>query len=390
MKTLENLENMEDRHLAAYAVRHGEHAGRLHEEPEHPFRTALHRDRDRVLHSKAFRRLGYKTQVFVNSEGDNYRTRLTHSLEVAQISRSVARSLSLNADYAETLSLAHDLGHTPFGHAGQDALHRLMQGHGGFEHNCQSLRIVSALESRYPSWPGLNLTRITLAGMMKHGRIYSCDEHLEGIREMRTGVSLEARLVDLCDRIAYLHHDLEDGLDSGYLTMEDLSKETFWVHAFEECMDTNGLEFREARLPLQIRTVVRSLLNECLNDLIQSSSEAIENAKFLSLQDVFTLQPAELPVRNSSGVKSRLQSMHTFMKEKLYMDPSVKRMSYRGEKMIEYLFQTYCNRPDLMPSHVQVRVPEVGLERVIADYISGMTDRFAEKEFRYLSGDSHS
>ncbi|HBS04222.1 MAG TPA: deoxyguanosinetriphosphate triphosphohydrolase [Leptospiraceae bacterium] len=386
METLENLEHMEDANLAVYAVRHGEHAGRLYEEDEHPFRTALQRDRDRVLHSKAFRRLGYKTQVFVNSEGDNYRTRLTHSLEVAQISRSVARSLSLNADYAETLSLAHDLGHTPFGHAGQDALHRLMQGHGGFEHNCQSLRIVSALESRYPSWPGLNLTRITLAGMMKHGRIYSCDGHLESIRDIRTGVSLEARLVDLCDRIAYLHHDLEDGLDSGYLTMEELSGEEFWIGAHEQCQKTLGEDFRSSRLPLQIRTVVRSLLNECLNDLIINSHQALQQSDFASLEDVLSIQPADLPIGNSAALRSRLQSMHAFLKARLYMDPSVKRMSFRGERMIEHLFKTYMDRPDLMPSHVQERINAVGLERVIADYISGMTDRFAEKEYRYLTG----
>ncbi len=386
MKTLENLEHMEDRALAPYAVRHGEHAGRLFEEQEHPFRTALQRDRDRVLHSKAFRRLGYKTQVFVNSEGDNYRTRLTHSLEVAQISRSVARSLSLNADYAETLSLAHDLGHTPFGHAGQDALHRLMQGHGGFEHNCQSLRIVSALESRYPSWPGLNLTRITLAGMMKHGKIYSCDNQLESIRSIRSGVSLEARLVDLCDRIAYLHHDLEDGLDSGYLTMEELSEEEFWLEAHQQCEFHFRADFTTSRLPLQIRTVVRSLLNQCLNDLILTSQDALEGSGFSSLADVLTVQPADLPVRNSDSLRHRLQSMHAFLKEKLYMDPSVKRMSFRGEKMIEHLFETYMKRPDLMPSHVQERIATVGLERVIADYISGMTDRFAEKEYRYLTG----
>lgn len=386
MRTLENPEQWEDQHLRNCAVRHGENAGRLHPEPEHPYRTAIQRDRDRVLHSKAFRRLGYKTQVFVNSEGDNYRTRLTHSLEVAQISRSVARSLSLNADYAETLSLAHDLGHTPFGHAGQDALHRLMQDHGGFEHNCQSLRIVSALESRYPGWDGLNLTRITLAGMMKHGRIYSCDSGLKPVCEMRTGVSLEARLVDLCDRIAYLHHDLEDGLDSGYLTLEELKSMDFWNEAFRRCQDSFGDNFENARMPLKIRTVIRELLNETLNDLISVSAKALENAGLNNLAGVFSTQPADLPVKNSGEMQSRLQSMHAFLKERLYMDSAVKRMSYRGEKVIEFLFHTYLHRPDLMPEHVQSRMNRAGLERTIADYISGMTDRFAEKEYRYLSG----
>ncbi|MCB1137189.1 MAG: deoxyguanosinetriphosphate triphosphohydrolase [Leptospiraceae bacterium] len=378
------IEQREDRLLRPCAVRHGENAGRLHPEPEHPHRTALQRDRDRVLHCKGFRRLGYKTQVFVNSEGDNYRTRLTHSLEVGQISRSVARSLALNADYAETLSLAHDLGHTPFGHAGQDALHRLMKNHGGFEHNCQSLRIVSVLEARYPSWEGLNLTRITLAGMMKHGRIYSCDRHLEPVSKMRTGMSLEARLVDLCDRIAYLHHDLEDGLDSGYLEKEDLEKMDFWQQAHERCLQSSGSDYRQARLPLRIRTVIRELLNQCLNDLIESSRGALDAASFNTLDEVFACQPAELPVQNSPEIRNRLQTMHAFLKEKLYMNPSVKRMSFRGEQMIEHLFSTYLERPDLMPGHFQARIQTDGLERTISDYISGMTDRFAEKEYRYL------
>lgn len=379
------IQEIEDASLAPYAVRHGENAGRIYDEPEHPFRPALQRDRDRVLHSKAFRRLGYKTQVFVNSEGDNYRTRLTHSLEVAQISRTVSRSLALNSDYAETLSLAHDLGHTPFGHAGQDALHRLMRSYGGFEHNCQSLRIVSVLESRYPSWPGLNLTRISLAGMMKHGKVYDCDGHLGSVVALRSGVSLEARLVDLCDRIAYLHHDLEDGLDSGYLTLEDLRHQEFWQNAYALCVDLHGSDFANSRIPLQIRTVVRVLLDECLNDLMKHSSESIAQSGLGDLSDVFSLQPADLPIGNSPHIQERLKAMHSFLKQNLYQDAGVKRMSYRGERMIESLFNIYMDRPDLMPPHIRQRVEDVGLQRVISDYISGMTDRFAEKEFLYLN-----
>lgn len=386
MELLQNLERMREAELAPYATTDA--GGRLHDEADQIFRTPFQRDRDRIIHSKAFRRLGYKTQVFVNSEGDNYRTRLTHSLEVSQIARSVAATLRLNGDLAETLALAHDLGHTPFGHAGQDRLHALMQDAGGFEHNRQSMRIVSVLEERYPFWEGLNLTRATLKGMMKHGEVYSCDTHLLDLcKERLSGFpAMEMLLVDCCDRIAYVHHDLEDGLDSGYLEFEDLKAHPYWSEAMRSCNDQYGEGFRALRRPLQIRTIIRHLLNVCITDLIVTSTQSLQKLQLLSVEAVRSLNPEQNPIGNSPAMASSIRSIYEYLHKKLYRHPDVIRMSRRGERMIELLFREFTSRPDMMPRHVQRRIDRDGLERVVSDYISGMTDRYAEKQFLYLTG----
>lgn len=375
-----SLEEQEDRHIAPWGLRYSNHGGRLHDEPEDPFRTYFQRDRDRILHSKAFRRLGYKTQVFANFEGDNYRTRLTHSLEVSQIARSVADTLQMNRDYAETLALAHDLGHTPFGHAGQETLHQLMEEHGGFEHNRQSLRIVSVLEERYPLWEGLNLTRSTLQGMMKHESVYESDRHLHALLKDRLAgfVPLESILVDRCDRIAYLHHDLEDGLDAGVLAFADVAVLESWKLAEDGCGRQYGAVFTEAREPLRVRATLRQMLNTCITDLIVESKRRLQGFQAGAIPN-----PTEL-IRNSPSMWEQMRRTYAFLDYNLYKHPDVVRMSRRGSHMIELLFDEFSRRPEMLPRHVHRRIERDGLFRVVSDYISGMTDRYAEKQITYL------
>lgn len=382
------IEEKSDQLLAEYAMRHSSSGGRLHAEAAQPYRTCYQRDRDRVIHSKAFRRLGYKTQVFVNSAGDNYRTRLTHSLEVGQVARSVAAVLALNVDYAETLALAHDLGHTPFGHAGQETLHGLMLHHGGFEHNRQSVRIVTALESRYLDFNGLNLSRSTIKGIMKHGEVYECDRALNDLcaERKRENPSLEAAIVDLCDRIAYNHHDLEDGLDSAFLSFDHLSEIEIWKDAAKEVEKRSGQSFRAARVPVQIRTIIRYMMNRCITDLIDTTDAKIQKSGIRTLDDALRCDLSLYPVTVSSEMNEILSLMQQFLRKNLYRHPEVMRMSRRGSQMIEFLFREYVENPEMMPFHVQNRITEHGLHRVVADYLSGMTDRYALEQYRYLTG----
>ncbi len=382
-----NLEENEDALLAPYAMKHNFSGSRMYPEAPDPYRTCYQRDRDRVIHSKAFRRLGYKTQVFVNTEGDNYRTRLTHSLEVSQISRSIAGALRLNRDYAETIALAHDLGHTPFGHAGQDTLHQLMRAHGGFEHNCQSLRIVSELETRYADWNGLNLSRAVLKGMMKHNRIYECDSSLIPLAEQRgrENPCLEAALVDHCDRIAYIHHDLEDALDSDIVRLEELMEINPWRTVYDEA-EKSSQGFRGKREPLRIRIVIRMLLSQTINDLIAKTQETLLNVKPESLDDIYKINKTDYPVRFSETMKESMGAMQKFLHEKMYRHPRVVQMSARGSRIIEFLFSEFMKNPEMLPGHVQGRISEQSSARVVSDYISGMTDRFALKEYQNLAG----
>jgi dGTPase len=307
---------------------------------------------------------------------------------VGQIARSVAGALNLNVDFAETLALAHDLGHTPFGHSGQETLHELMLHHGGFEHNRQSLRIVSELEVRYPSFNGLNLTRSTLKGVMKRGEIYDCDTDLKKVCEERSreNPSLEAALVDLCDRIAYNHHDLEDGLDSGFLDMEMLTGLSVWNEAYRRVKDDYGGKFEETRLPVRIRTVIRAMMNGCITDLIQATKDNIKSVGIETLDDLLSLDPARFPARFSEDMNDILIQMQHFLKIRLYRHPLVMRMSRRGSRIIGFLFHEYIENPEILPSHVQQRVARHGIHRVVSDYISGMTDRYALEQYTYLSG----
>ncbi|MDH5656142.1 MAG: deoxyguanosinetriphosphate triphosphohydrolase [Spirochaetia bacterium] len=384
----EAIEDREDSGLAPYAIRHRDSGGRIFPEADQPYRTCFQRDRDRIIHSKAFRRLGYKTQVFINSEGDNYRTRLTHSLEVGQIARSVSSVLRLNVDFAETLALAHDLGHTPFGHAGQDSLHSLMNHHGGFEHNRQSLRIVSVLESRYPDYNGLNLSRATLKGMMKHKQTYECDLLLKDLCNKRREENpcLEAEIVDQCDKIAYNHHDLEDGLDSGFLAYDELDQLPFWKHSRLQVLDEKGEIFKNLRREVQIRTVIRKMMDACITDLIETTQKNLNEINPASLNDILSLERSSYPVAFSREMQEILKETQNFLRTRLYNHPRVMQMSRRGIRMIEFLFDEYIHNPEIMPVHVQKRINDFGLHRVVSDYISGMTDRYAMKQYEYLSG----
>lgn len=391
VNTLSMTELSADELLAPYAMLHRHAGGRLHGPEPHGYRTAYQRDRDRIIHSKGFRRLGYKTQVFVNHEGDNYRTRLTHSLEVAQISRSICGALRLNQDFAETLALGHDLGHTPFGHAGQDALDRLMRDHGGFEHNCQSLRLVSRLETRYPEYEGLNLTRATLKGMLKHARVYECDAELQPICDERAGESmiLEAALVDHCDRLAYIHHDLEDGLDSRILDREELFELDLWQDAWRSVEAKSGDRFRQSRTELRIRAVIRHMMDRSISDLYETTRANLAELDPASQAEILSTPPGSgaYPVRYSGAMREVLAEVQRFLFRRLYRFPRVERMSRRGARIIEFLFQEYVDYPGMMPEHYQQRIEAAGLHRVVSDYIAGMTDRFAAKEYRGLSGE---
>ncbi len=368
-----------------YAVPDDSHGGRNYPQEGHPYRTPFQRDRDRIIHSKAFRRLGYKTQVFLNSEGDIYRTRLTHSLEVAQIARSISYSLGLNQDLAEALALSHDLGHTPFGHTGQNVLNRLMKEEGGFEHNCQGLRQVIKLELRYPEFHGLNLCQMTLGGMMKHKRIYKCDTELEEVLNQRKNMpspSLEAGLVDLCDRIAYTYHDLEDGLDSAILSSTKLLQQLpCWEKAVKSAQQKLESSFRTARLEVQMRTIIRGMLDESIRDLIETSRENLCLLSPSSYQEMMMLPLSSYPIKMSPGGGNRIEEIQAFLKKNLYRNPRVLKMSKDAAVVICFLFEKYMNFSQKMPKHYQERISVDGIHRTVSDYIAGMTDRFAVKDY---------
>lgn len=368
----EDLLRLESLRLAPYAVQKSR--GRLHPEEESPYRTPFQKDRDRVLHTTAFRRLEYKTQVFLNYEGDYYRTRLTHTLEVAQVARSIARALGLNEDLTETIALAHDLGHPPFGHAGEAVLNALMQDHGGFEHNAQALRIVTHLEVRYPGFRGLNLTQETLEGIAKHEPAYRPPSALafgEGQG------SLEAQVVDLADEIAYTAHDLDDGLRSGLLPPESLEE----VELVRELARALGLELGRLQ-EFGRRVLIRELLGLLITDAIEAIHTAIEEAQVESLEAV-RRHPRRL-AGLSEGVRKKQKELRDFLYRRLYHHPYILRQRRKAEHVLESLFTAYTTAPEILPYPVQRSVEEEGVYRAVCDYIAGMTDRFALEEYARL------
>ncbi len=370
------LERLERETLAPYAVLSEASRGRAFREGESAYRTAFQKDRDRVLHTTAFRRLEYKTQVFVNHEGDHYRTRLTHTLEVAQVARTIARALGVNEDLAETIALAHDLGHPPFGHAGERILDGLMGNHGGFDHNKQSLRIVSELEKRYPQFHGLNLTWETLEGIVKHETEYdlaSCADY-----EPAWKASLEAQIANVADETAYNAHDLDDGLRSGLITSEDLCALRVWQRL------TSTLGFDPKTISeLERRILVREMLGWMVSDLVTSSVERLERLKIHSIDAV--RHAPETIVCHSAVVRDELAELKSFLFEHLYNHHRVVRQVVKAERVLETLFETYTSRPKVLPPSVRARFELVGLERAICDYLAGMTDRFATDEFERLT-----
>lgn len=368
----ESYEKEEGERLAPYARKSRESRGRVFPEREHGYRTAFQRDRDRVVHSRAFRRLEYKTQVFIYHEGDHYRNRLTHTLEGAQIARTIARSLRLNEDLAEAVVLAHDLGHTPFGHAGERALDELMRDDGGFDHNRQSLRIVDWVEERYPDFRGLNLTGETRAGILKHG----CDwPHPVALPRLGRQPSLEAQVADAADEIAYANHDLDDGLRSGLLREGQLEAVPLWREALREATE------RHSQAPERVRraqTIVR-LINRLVTDLIEATAARLESDPVSSAEEVEDSETAW--VGFSPELAREFQALKAFQREHLYQHPHVLRMSQRGAEVLAALYRFYRGKPERLPERVRARFEEEGEARAVADYVAGMTDRFALAEY---------
>ncbi|HEX9584582.1 MAG TPA: deoxyguanosinetriphosphate triphosphohydrolase [Gammaproteobacteria bacterium] len=373
--------------MQPYAVIEQASRGRLRPEPGDKFRGEFQRDRDRIIHSAAFRRLEYKTQVFVNHEGDMFRTRLTHSIEVAQIARTIARGLEVNEDLTEAIALAHDLGHTPFGHAGQDALHACMRRFGGFEHNLQSLRVVDLLEEKYAAFPGLNLSFETREGILKH--CSKTDAHTLGSvaeRFINGGQpSIEAQIANLADEIAYNNHDVDDALRAGLIAVQDLNS----VASFVDCeREVNGLwpGLSDRRA---IHEIIRRMINAQVTDVLVASHQAIETSAPASVDDVRKLkQPL---VRFSAPMRSQHLALKRFLREHVYRHYRVRRMSVKAARVVRELFKSFLSDPRLMPDEARDRVFELeaengrsGRARGVADYVAGMTDRFAIAEHQRI------
>lgn len=376
MRTREDLEAIEDQVLAPYAQRSRLSRGRLHPEPEHAYRTAFQRDRDRILHTTAFRRLKHKTQVFIITEGDYYRTRLTHTLEVAQIGRTIARALGVNEDLVEAICLAHDLGHPPFGHAGEQALNRLMQDHGGFEHNAQSFRIVTHLERRYPEFRGLNLTYEVLEGLVKHETEY--DHPMIRDFEPHRRPTLEGQIANLADELAYTAHDLDDGLRAGLILPESLEGLVLW----EELRRSIGWDGKGFNDLIRYR-LVRRLIGIMVTDVITATDQRLQELQPRS-PDELRDHPTPI-VGFSEAMAGKVRELKAFLYRRLYRHPYVVRMQTKAERIVEALFRAYLQEPEQLPYWVQDRIREEGdLHRVVCDYIAGMTDRFALAEYRRL------
>jgi dGTPase len=373
--TRQQLEAFEDQVLAPYGCRSKNTRGRQYPDEEPEYRTAYQRDRDRILHTTAFRRLEYKTQVFINYEGDYYRTRLTHTLEVAQIGRTIARALGANEDLVEAICLAHDLGHPPFGHSGEIALARLMRDHGGFDHNKQSLRIVTQLERRYPDFPGLNLTWEVREGIVKHESEYDIADATEYNPELRG--QLEAQIANVADELAYTAHDLDDGLRSEMIAPHQLAGIPLWEILVE------SVGWREVQLEdLTRHRMIRRLIGMEVTDLVHTTDQRLRESNLKSVADLQRL-PYNV-IAFSEDMYRRNRQLKDFLYTRLYRHHRVVRMQVKAERIIVDLYQTYCREPAMLPHHVQEQVEDRGLERTICDYIAGMTDRYAVDEHTKL------
>jgi dGTPase len=365
--------------LAHFAAHPEQTRGRKVGEQESPLRNVFQRDRDRIIHSTAFRRLEYKTQVFVNHEGDLFRTRLTHSIEVAQLTRGIARTLGLHEDLAEAIALAHDLGHTPFGHAGQDALNHCMRDYGGFEHNLQSLRVVDVLENRYASFDGLNLTFEVREGILKHCSRKNAQLLGDvGERFLRgESPSLEAQVTNFADEIAYNNHDVDDGLRSGLITIQQLAGIQLFAENMAEVKKLYG-DIEEKRL---VHETIRRMINVLVVDLCQQSQQAIAELSPASIDDV-RKAPAYL-IGFSQAIDEKNLELKQFLRKHLYQHYRVNRMSAKARRIVEELFKAFMDNPALMPDEYQLAAKH-NQARAVADYIAGMTDRYAIREHRRL------
>ncbi len=385
----EDIAEREDQLLAPYAMKAKNTRGRVHDEQGTKYRGATRgvyqRDRDRIIHCTAFRRLEYKTQVFVNHEGDNYRTRLTHTLEVAQIARGIARALRLNEDLTEAVALAHDLGHTPFGHSGEDALHELMGGHGGFEHNTHGLRIVDRLEHRYPNFPGLNLTHEVRESIAKHTTSYDAPSSTEF--DPSRQMLLEGQVVDAADEIAFDNHDIEDGLRAGVITSDQLGQLELW----REASGYAEAAFEHLGRPVRPTQVITFLIHILTINLLEHTAKQIQEAGLTSAEDVQTC--GRRLVSFSPSTKPKKKKLEAFLFENVYRHYRVQRMANKAKRFIIELFQEYTREPNQLPPHHQARIEEEtagglnredALHRVVCDYIAGMTDRYAQEEYKRL------
>jgi dGTPase len=378
-QTRQELENHESLLLAPCAQLSGQTRGRTHKEASPEWRTQYQRDRDRIIHSRAFRRLEYKTQVFLNGAGDHLRTRLTHTMEVAAIARNIAQALRLNQDLTESIALAHDLGHSPFGHNGETALQTLMQHHGGFEHNRQSLRIVESLEQKYPAFPGLNLSWEVREGLAKHETSYDIPSEFAGT--IGPNPSLEAQVANLADEITYYSHDLDDGLDSGLLSEDLLSREVrLWRSAARNVQKEHG------RLPDECRWyfTIRCIIDREIHDVVRTSEKLLRTTQPTSADDV--RQCPQALIRYSPKLQELNRELRAYLHKNLYDNPVVHLPNERAVHRMEQLFQHYLEHPKAMGATSRRRIRSEGIHRTVCDYIAGMTDRYVIAEHARVFG----
>jgi dGTPase len=374
-KTREQMEASERTVLAPFAQKSGDSRGRKYPELSHAYRTEFQRDRARIIHSRAFRRLEYKTQVFLNGTGDHLRTRLTHSIEVASISRTIARALGLNEDLAEAIALAHDLGHTPFGHSGEEVLAECMRGHGGFEHNRQSLRMVELLENAYPDFPGLNLTFEVREGLQKHQAFYGPPSPTE---EKYPCPSLEAQIANLADEITYYSHDLDDAVDFEILDTLQLEENAVWRKSHRAVIS----RYPEAREPQLHKLIIRDIIDVQVQDVIATSANSIVEAKVQSADDVRG-QPLPL-IRYSDELLEANRALRKFLYANVYYHPRVAEVNRRACEMLRKVFESYMVDPSRLGDAAAKRIQKEGLHRTVCDYIAGMTDRYLMEEYARL------
>jgi dGTPase len=376
-KTRQQMEEGERTALASIAQKSGESRGRQHCEPSHAYRTEFQRDRARIIHSRAFRRLEYKTQVFLNGTGDHLRTRLTHSIEVASISRTIARALRLNEDLAEAIALGHDLGHAPFGHSGEEMLAECMRDHGGFDHNRQSVRVVELLETPYPDFPGLNLTFEVREGLRKHERPYKFPPPAG---EDYDCPSLEGQVADLADEITYYSHDLDDALDFEILTLGRLEENEVWCNSHRAVL----ARYTGAREPELHKLIIRDIIDREVHDLVATSAESIAESGVQTADDV-RRQTAPL-IRYSDGLAKANQALRKFLYQNVYYHPRVAEVNRRACEMLLRVFEAYLADPDRLGEGSTRRVEKEGLHRTVCDYIAGMTDRYVMEEYARIAG----
>jgi dGTPase len=376
-KSREQMEADESRVLAPFAQKSGDSRGRKYPEPSHAFRTEFQRDRARIIHSRAFRRLEYKTQVFLNGTGDHLRTRLTHSIEVASISRTIARALSLNEDLAEAIALAHDLGHSPFGHSGEEMLAECMREHGGFEHNRQSLRVVEILEAAYPNFPGLNLTFEVHEGLRKHQAFY--DPPAADEKKYRCP-SLEAQIANLADEITYYSHDLDDAVDFEILSSAQLEENAVWRGSMKSVVARHP----DVREPDLHKLIIRDIIDVQVRDVVTSSAGAIANAGVQSANEV-RRQPLPLICYSEKLVDAN-RALRRFLYKNVYYHPRVAEVNRLACEMLRGVFEAYVLTPGLLGDQATKRIESEGLHRTICDYIAGMTDRYLLEEHARLKG----